>query len=148
VLGNEARKAERVLDHYQHPPYRSEWLLRCLRATLEPRQCRVLPCPARSRSKGVPTAPISAPMPRLPRQKQTLSKDLYPSPPEPLGTSRASRRPLEGILARLTRRVGYLSVTCSCAVFGALGLPEFSPVSRASHSYSPSPSPRVVPPDR
>ena len=51
-------------------------------STLEPCQCCVLPYPARSRSKGVPTALISASMPRLPRQKLTLSKDLYPSPPE------------------------------------------------------------------
>ena len=94
----------------------------------------MLPCPARSRSKGVPTAPISASMPRLPRQKLTLSKDLYPSPPEhptARGSARPPHRPLEGILARLTGCVGYLSVTCSCA---AVGLsphiqPEFSPVS-------------------
>ena len=46
-----------------------------------------MPCaamPARSRSKGVPTAPISASMPRLPRQKLTFSKELYPLPPNTL----------------------------------------------------------------
>ena len=41
---NEARREARVPDHYQHTPNRSARLLRCLRATLEPRQCRVLPC--------------------------------------------------------------------------------------------------------
>jgi hypothetical protein len=37
-------------------------------------------------------------------------------------TSRAPRRSLEGILVRLTGCVGYLSVTCSCALLGA---PDF-----------------------
>jgi hypothetical protein len=37
---------------------------------------------------------------------------------------------------------------CSCAVFGALDFLSFSPVSRATHSYSPSPPLRVATPDR
>jgi hypothetical protein len=82
----------------------------CRVSTLEPCQCCVLPCPARSRSKGVPTVQISASMPRLPRQKQTLSKDLYPplleQPLRYLKTpSQALRRH-----SRSSHGVGYLSV--------------------------------------
>jgi hypothetical protein len=82
---------------------------------------------ARSRSKGVPTAPISASMPRLARQKLTISKDLYPSPPEhPTLPQDPSRRPLEGILARLTGCVGYLSVHAPvlCLVSSEAGGPS------------------------
>ena len=110
-----------------------------------------MPCaaiPARSRSKGVPTVQISASMPRLPRQKLTLSKDLYPSPPEhpplPQDLSQALRRH-----PRASHGVCGLPILDMflCCV-GCPGLPEFSPVSRATHSYSPSPPLRVAPPDR
>ena len=94
-------------------------------STLEPCQCRVLPCPARSRSKGVPTAQISASMPRLPRQKLTLSKDLYPSPPEhptlrktPSQALRRHPRSSHGVCGLPIRDI-------SCAVLGALDFLSF-----------------------
>jgi hypothetical protein len=88
---------------------------------LVPRQCRVLPCPARSRSKGVPTAPISASMPRLPRQKPTLSKDLYPSPPE--HPTRYLKTPSQA-LRRHPRSSHGVWATYPCMPMGVFGDPQ------------------------
>ena len=62
------------------------------------------------------------------------------------GEQRPPRRPLEGILARLTGCVGYLSVTCSCAVLGALDFLSFLlPPELLILTLLPL---RVTPPDR
>jgi len=87
-------------------------------STLEPCQRCVLPCPARSRSKGVPTVQFSASMPRLPRQKLTLSKDLYPSPPEHLGYLKSLSQALRRHSRSSHGVCGLPICSCSCAVFG------------------------------
>ena len=112
----------------------------CRVSTLEPCQCCVLPCPARSRGKGVPTVQISASMPRLPRaETNVIQRSVSLTPPEhprlPQDPSQAVRRHPRAshrVCGLLIRDMFLCCVRCP-------GLPEFSPDSRATHSYSPSP---------